>query len=300
MITNYEEQSEIMDQIKNEENIILVCFYPNNEFNNNTEDFKIQLQQITSSVIFHTEFESFITFIKSIQHDKIFLIISNSCISQILSHLITLHQIDSIFIFNPKKTEHQHLPLENLKIIGIYDQLDLLYISIKEQINLTTKQAHQWCFFDQIDYTTKDLSKLSSDFLWLQIFHTVLLHLPCNQQFKRQKIDNFDHDYQPNEAIQWFMKHSVLQRTINKALQNEDIHQLYLRRYFLSDLVEQLKCEHQTIINCKREYLTVYREMKLSNDEFNHLIQNKGKLISMKGFFDSKHLSIICINLKTD
>ena len=54
---------------------------------------------------------------------------------------------------------------------------------------------------------------------------------------KRQKkltlIDEFEHEDQPNEAIRWFMKHSLLRKTINKALQTEDTNQLYTLRYFL-------------------------------------------------------------------
>ena len=94
-----------------------------------------------------------------------------------------------------------------------------------------------WCRFDQLEYVTKDLSKQSNDFLWLHLFHDVLLHLPCGQQVKRQKIliliDQFKHEYQPNEAIYWFMKHSLLRKTIDKALQTEDTNQLYTLRYFL-------------------------------------------------------------------
>jgi hypothetical protein len=144
-----------------------------------------------------------------------------------------------------------------------------------------------WCRFDQLEYVTKDLSKQSNDFLWLHLFHDVLLHLPCGQQVKRQKIlDQFKHEYQPNEAIRRFMKQSLLRKTIDKALQTEDTNQLYTLRYFLGDLVQNLRQEHrqQMVQSDRKQNLTVYQEMKLSNDEFNKLQEDKGKLISMKGF----------------
>ena len=155
-----------------------------------------------------------ITFIQSIEQDKIFLIISSSSVSQLLSHIITLHQIDNVFISDSRNDQYEHLPLVYSKIIGIYDKLDLLCLSIKERIDLVGKQIHpSWCCFDQLEYATKDLSKQSNDFLWLHLFHTVLLYLPCDQKVKRQKkvtlIDEFEHEYQPNEAIRWFMKHSL-------------------------------------------------------------------------------------------
>jgi hypothetical protein len=107
---------------------------------------------------------------------------------------------------------------------------------------------------------------------------------------KRQKkltlIDESEHEYQPNKAIRWFMKHSLLRKMVNKALQTEDTNQLYTLRYFLRDLVQNLPQEHrqQIVQSNRKENLTFYREMKLSNDEFNKLQENKGKITSMKGF----------------
>jgi tetratricopeptide (TPR) repeat protein len=279
--TGDEQQSGIITKIDNESNIILICFDSNNEFNNDTEDFKIRLHQINRPVVFHTELESCINFIKSIEQEKIFLIISGSSASQIVPHITLFDQIDSIFILSPKNNHHEHLPLEDSKIVGIYDKLDLLFISINEQIDFIEKRLHRWCFFDQVEYATKDLSKQANGFLWLQLFHSVLLHLPCDQPVKRQKIDTCRPYYQPNDAIPWFMKHSSLRNKINKALQLEDIDQLYIFRHFLSDLIQNLRYEHQKF---KRENLVVYRRMKLSRDEFNQIQENKDKLISMKGF----------------
>jgi len=196
--------SESVAKIPNEKNIILICFDPNNEFN--TENFKIRLHQINNSVVFHTELDSCITFIKSIEQEKIFLIISNSSVSQ----LTIFHHIDSIFLFcSNKNNQHERLSFEESKLIGIYDKLDFLYASIKEQIDLADNPIHQWCFFDHIEFANKDLSKQSSDFLWIQLFHDILLHLSCRQKIDRcyhqnqnilQQLTLID-DVQPNEAL---------------------------------------------------------------------------------------------------
>ena len=57
-------------------------------------------------------------------------------------------------------------------------------------------------------------------------------------------IDQFEHEYQSNEAIRWYLKKSFLREIINKALRTEDIDQLYTLRYFLGDLVEHLTRQH--------------------------------------------------------
>ena len=114
-------------QFENTENITLIYFDSNNEFNDDMDNFKIRLHQISDNFIFHTELESCITFIQSIKQEKIFLIISSSSVvSQFLSHISTLQQINSVFIFCSRKDQYEHLSFENSKIIGIYDKLDLL------------------------------------------------------------------------------------------------------------------------------------------------------------------------------
>jgi tetratricopeptide (TPR) repeat protein len=281
---------------QNKNNIIIIYFDPNNKI----DDLKKRLDQVNDDVVFYTELESCITFIQSIEKQKIFLIIPSSS-SQILSHIIHLHQVEIIFIFCLNNDQYKHLFLENPKVIGIYNNVDLLCSSIQKQINCINKNIPAWCFFDQNDYTTEDLFRRSSDFLWLQLFHDVLLHLPRDGQAKKQMIDacryyyqdnleglklldEFEHKYESKEALRWFLVMSCLQKMINKALQTEDIDLLYTLRYFLADLLENLAHKHQQTIESNQEKLIVYRQMKLSNDEFKQLQENKDKLILMKGF----------------
>ncbi|CAF3876653.1 unnamed protein product, partial [Adineta steineri] len=224
--------------MENEKNIILICFDPNNEFN----DFKIQLQQINDSVIFHDKLESCINFIQSIEDKIIFLITAPSSTSPFNN----FNQIKNIFLFDVSNNSNECLSFEDSKIVGIYNQFDLLCTTIKEQIDLIEKKNCRWCFFDQIQYTNKDLSKQSNSFLWHQLFPDVLLHLSSDQQFEnvdQSILQQFPwiNDYEPNEAVRLFMKYPSLRELINKSLKNEDIKQLYMLRYFLRDLIQNLE-----------------------------------------------------------
>jgi len=58
-------------------------------------------------------------------------------------------------------------------------------------------------------------------------------------------IDEFERDYQSDEAIHWYLNKSFLRKMINKALQIEDIVLLYRLQYFLRDLFENLAKQHQ-------------------------------------------------------
>ncbi|CAF1439523.1 unnamed protein product [Adineta steineri] len=260
--------------IEDEETIIIICFDPNNEFNDQIEDLK---QQINDSVIFYSELELCIHFIKSIEDKTIFLIISPSSISQ----LNNFNQIKNIFLFDASNNSNEYLSFDDSKLIGIYDKFDLLLSAIKKKINLIQKKMCQCCFFDQIQYENKDLSKQANSFLWHQLFPDVLLHLSSDRQFEnvdQSILEQFPwiNDYKPNEAVGLFMKYPSLRELINKALKNEDIKQLYMLRYFLSDLIQNLQFGKENRI--------VYRRMFISRSEFNQIQEHNGKLIMMKEF----------------
>ncbi|CAF4010656.1 unnamed protein product [Adineta steineri] len=76
-------------------------------------------------------------------------------------------------------------------------------------------------------------------------------------------------DYQSNDAIQWYLNNSFLQKLITKLLQRKDIDQLYQLRYFLVDFIENF---------------VIHQQMKLSKHELNHFKQKHGQMMSMKGF----------------
>ncbi|CAF1006231.1 unnamed protein product [Adineta steineri] len=296
--------SECSFEKENKENITLIWFDPNKELYDDIDCLKSQLRQINDYVVFHNKLETCIAFIQSIENEKIFLITSGSYVSQ----FAILQQIDFIFIYCSEKNQYEYLLNDYSKIIGIYDELDLLCSSIEKQIHFLDNQLYSWSFFDQEENCIRDLSKQSNDFFWLQILHDVILHLSNDTQAKKQMIhfcriyykDNskelelineFEEKYQSNQAIQWYLKNSFPRKLINKALRIKDTNQLYKLRYFLGDLITCLNNEHQQIIQAEKEKtINVYQQMNFSQDELNKFKEKKGKLISIKGFFLAKSI----------
>jgi hypothetical protein len=177
--------------INSEEELILICLFSNNDI----EQLKIRLCE----AVFHTELKSCVTFIESIREEKIFVVISPSFTSEILFLLPHLEQIECIFIYCSKTDDYEYSLIEHPKIINICDNLDLLCSSIKEQIDFINQQHHRWTFFDRDYFKTKDLSKQSSDFIWIHLFRHVILHLRRDEQAKQQMIDSCRQHYQGNE-----------------------------------------------------------------------------------------------------
>ena len=292
---------------ENKENITLIWFDPNIGKRDDTKTTMKQLREINDYVIFHTELEQCLTHILSIRNEKIFLITSGVSVSDLLSHISTISQIDSIFIYCMKEIKYQHLLKTYSKIIGIYTDLHSLCISIREQIDGVEKQLATFSYFDQRQKSTKDLSKQSAEFLWFQLFNYVMLRLPHSEQAKKQMlelcrhyyrgnfkqlqlIEEFDCNYEAERAIEWYSKESFVYKLVNKALRSEDIDQLYTFRFFIADLSKSLAREHQKVVRCGETILTVYRGLKLSHEELQQLKENQGKLISTNGYLSTSRL----------
>ncbi|CAF4647876.1 unnamed protein product, partial [Rotaria sp. Silwood2] len=302
-----------MDRISNKEDITLIWFDSKMNSNNHVEQTKKQLRQINDYVIFHTQLESCITFIQSIYNEKIFFISSIYDALQILSHITNLSQIDSIFVFNWEKVDHKNLVLNHSRFIGIYDELDLLCVSIQEQVDFLDQHLHIFSFFDQNEHWTKDLSKQTADFLWFQLYHDVLFQLTHNEEAKQELIDvcrsyyrdnakelqmikKFENEYRSEEALQWYLKKSFLHKIINKALRTKDFDQLDTFRYFMRDLTKNFVQEHQKMVQSGKEIRFLYRGIKLKSDEIEKFKENTGKLVSINGFFTTSSLRSTALN----
>ncbi|CAF1438883.1 unnamed protein product, partial [Adineta steineri] len=207
-----------------------------------------QLNQMNNHVVFHTE---------------------------LVFHIDIFQQVHSIFIFYTKTEDFKYLFHEQLNIIGVYHRLDFFYPALAEQINLIAKQFFQWTLYDQTNFCKRDLSKLSSDFLWMQLFYDAISSFAHDEQAKKDMMNIFrlyaneKSEYQSNDAIQWYLNNSFLQNLITKSLQRKDIDQLYQLRYFLVDLIENF---------------VIHQQVKLSKHELNHFKQKRGQMMSMKGF----------------
>ena len=289
---------------ENKETITLIWFDPYIEECENTKKRQEKLREFIDYVIFYGDLYLCVTYIQNHEKETIFLITSGREASQILSQISKLRQLDSIFIFCLETDKYHDLTEKYSKIVGIYNSEADLCKSIEEQIDLVDKQLKTFSIFDKHKKSTKDLSKQSGEFIWFQLFKCVILRLPRNQQAKQEmidtcrhyyrgnnktlkSIDEFERNYQPQNAIQWYTKDSFVYRLLNKALRTSDIDQLHRFRYFIGDLSESLVREHKKFISSQGETVVLYRGGQLDKEEFDKLKETQGKLISTNGYLST-------------
>ncbi|CAF4904383.1 unnamed protein product [Rotaria sp. Silwood1] len=302
-----------MNRTNNKEDITLIWFDSNIDSNNRIEQTNKQLHQINDYIVFHTELKSCINSVKSINNEKIVFISSIYDAPQILQHIINLPQLDSVFVLNLGKLDHEHLVLEQSKLIGIYDEFDLLCLSIQDRIDFLDQNLQTFSFYDQGEYLTKDLSKQTADLIWFQLYHDILFELTYDEDAKQEMIDvcrsyyqnnikelemieKFKNEYRSEYVLQWYREKIFLYKMIKKALRTKDFNQLYIFRYFMKDLTESFVRENQKMVQSGEEILFMYRGMKLTSDQIEKFKENTGKLVSINGFFITNSLRSIALN----
>jgi hypothetical protein len=108
----------------------------------------------------------------------------------------------------------------------------------------------------------------------------------CKVQYKRNKnelknIQEFERDYSANSALRWYTRPSFLYQVLNKALRTQNIDLLFLFRFFIRDLEQQLE-QYQCSI-----HIRIYRGQFMSHDELKSLQSAIGEFISINSFFST-------------
>ncbi|CAF0909664.1 unnamed protein product [Didymodactylos carnosus] len=99
------------------------------------------------------------------------------------------------------------------------------------------------------------------------------------------KIDEFERTYHIDNSIRWYTKDTFIYKLINKALRTQDVEQLYVFRYYITDLSTSLNREYRN--SRSRETIFLYRGATMPHAEFEKLKANINHLISINGYFST-------------
>ncbi len=94
-------------------------------------------------------------------------------------------------------------------------------------------------------------------------------------------VEEFEQNYSPSSALWWYTRQSFVYRVLNKALREQDIDFLFLFRFFIRDIKQQLEN------NKCRSSIRVYRGQLMSKDEVKILKNNTKQFISINSFLST-------------
>ncbi|CAF1214017.1 unnamed protein product [Didymodactylos carnosus] len=155
----------------------------------------------------------------------------------------------------------------------------------------------------QPSFVFKSVSDNYAPYLWCQLFKQNLIQVSysadkmakedliekCREYYRGNdqesaSINEFERTYESSKALEWYTKNTFLYKIINESLRSKnDIDALYTFRYYISDLCTCLLDQYRKEAN-NNGVITVYRGVRLADNEILKMQHSVGKVISINGF----------------
>jgi tetratricopeptide (TPR) repeat protein len=269
-------------------------------------------REINNFTKFSTDPHRCIEYIKTIDKEKVFVIISGSLTKEkdVLSQIQSSNAVDSIFILCSDGPTYENLR-NAPKIVGIFTEEGPLMKEIKTQLRAISRELIGFSFLNKKFKGHRNVTKESASFLSFQLLFHLLKNMEqgpnakeelfklCEYYYlgdesEKKNIEDFRDRYECKSPITWFTEEIFLYKLLNKALRTEDIDGLYLFHFYIVDLWTQLEKESsknkELEENCRRmnngEFI-LFRGQKMSEEELEKFQHSKGSLISPNGFFST-------------
>ncbi|CAF1122140.1 unnamed protein product [Adineta steineri] len=234
--------------------------------------------------------------------DRIVFVVSGSFGQQIISKIHSLQQIFSIYIYCENQEFHHRWSQQYNKVKSVCNQLYELISRIQydhcERRQNKSDEPLSMSIFDQNNDYEQSTTGLDGRFLQTQLLIACLVKmkttprdkneflLQCREIYKDNPkqlkiIDEFEQDYADEYSLWWYSRETFIYRLLNKALRIQNIDFLFLFRFFIRDIEQQLY-ENQYLLPIR-----VYRGQLMSSDELNILKKSQNKLISINSFLST-------------
>ena len=266
------------------------------------------LRNVVNEVNVFTEPADCVTFLQGIQLEKAFLIVSGSLGQGLVPRIHAMTQIDAIYIFCRVKSRHEEWVKKWPKVKGVFTQIK----PISKALELAVKQCDQDCAavsfpsFSADDASKINLNQLEPSFMYTQLFKNTLLRMEhdrkkavpellkyCQQAYTGNSaqlalVNEFGHDYQPEQAIWWYTREGFTYQMLNRALRLLEADIIVNMGFFIHDLHQQIQQLHQVQVGLYGGHpFLVYRGQGLSSMDFDKLQKSEGGLMSFNCFLST-------------
>lgn len=189
------------------ENSIIVFLNSSNQWLDNTNDsFVSQLRSVVNTVEIFTDLNLLADFITSIQHEKVFCIVSD-----IEGKLIVplLHEVSSLNSFYILSDDTMQAWIRNYrKVKGIFHDINSICNHMKNAVKEVEQNMSSISVLG--DSTRMDLNQLSPSFMYSQLLKDIILNTNFTNESKSEFIEYCRTGYQNNrvalDTIEQFSK----------------------------------------------------------------------------------------------
>ena len=232
--------------------------------------------------------------------DRLVLIVSGRCGRQLVPQIHHLRQVSSIYVYCMDKKANEQWAKDFIKIKSVIVQLkDLIHVIKQDQKGrVKIEEPLTINIFNVNNKKDQSTTGLNGNFIHSLLLIDVLIRMKpiesdkkqliqlCKKEYRTNNMElilvrEFEKDYRSDKALWWYTRNSFLYRMLNKALRVQNIDLLFLFRFVIGDIYQQLKQYQQQSPIC------VYRGQVISTDELNTLRQSIDNLISINSFFST-------------
>ncbi|CAF0784355.1 unnamed protein product [Adineta steineri] len=283
------------------------------------QDTLTQLKNVISHINLCTEPDQCIQVLSKFDKERVFVIISGSLGQHLVPAIHGIPQLHAIYIFCGDKSRHQGWTQNWTKIKGVHTNIK----EICQVLQMAVKQHNQ----DTIPISflavnemasTDTLKQLEPTFMYTQLVKEILLDIKfsdkaikdlatcCRQVYLNDKaqlllIDEFERDYNPQQAIWWYTRECFTYKMLNKALRFMDADIIINMGFFLRDVHQQIKQLHkQQVSSYGRKPFLVYRGQGLMKSDFEKLQKAKGGLMSFNNFLSTSTAKEVTLSFARD
>ncbi|CAF0744479.1 unnamed protein product [Adineta ricciae] len=241
-------------------------------------------------------------------YDRTILIASGSLGKQLVPDVEILPQVSSIYIFCTVKEIHEVWANNYPKVRSVLTEYDELIDAVIGDYRLQVKQDGPIAY----NILKKEVPlNLSNSFIRPHLLINYLLRLEsnsndkeelftfCHDQYRHnaaelRTLHQLEHNYSPDKALTWYTLDGFPYQMLNKALRTQHVHLLFLYRFWIKDIYQQL-LQHQ----CKTS-IHAFRGQYMTTSEL-QLFQNAiGEVICINSFFSTSTDVNVALNFIDD
>ncbi|CAF0766880.1 unnamed protein product [Adineta steineri] len=276
------------------------------ETNKDCQDTLAQLKNVVNDVNLCTQPDQCIQVLNHFDRERAFVITSGSLGQHLVPEIHDMPHLDAIYIFCGDKSRHQEWTQNWTKIKGVHTNIK----EICQALQLAVKQCDQdsiaVSFLTVNEMASADnLNQLEPTFMYTQIFKEILLDIDydrkairylaacCREIFsgntiELQVINEFERDYDPQQAIWWYTRECFTYKMLNQAVRTLDADIIINMGFFLRDVHQKIQQLYkQQVSTYERKPFLLYRGQGLMKSDFEKLQKTKGGLISFNNFLST-------------
>ncbi|CAF0808369.1 unnamed protein product [Adineta steineri] len=270
------------------------------------QDTLTQLKNVVNDVKLCTEPNQCIPVLNKVDKEQVFVIISSPLGKHLVPEIHDIPRLDSIYIFCDNKSRHEEWTQHWTKIKGVHTNIKEICQALQVAVKQCDQDSTAVSFLTVHEMASTDnVNQLDPTFIYTLTFKEILLDIECDRKAisdlaacsrevfgdnptELQVINEFERDYDPQQAIWWYTRECFTYKMLNQALRILDVDMIINMGFFLRDVHQQIqRLYEQQISAYDGKSFVVYRGQGLMQSDFEKLQKTIGGFMSFNNFLST-------------